>query len=67
MIFPDFDKAVSVPDDDARLCGAGPGMTKCTDRVLYVRESDWLNFLLLYVKASHGAEIAEQIRKAVLH
>jgi len=65
--FEDANSVVSVPDNDPRLGGAGPGMCKFTDGTMYVPESYWLEFLVAYARRVGGDEVADDFRLSVTH
>lgn len=63
----DCNKCICVPDDDPRLKRAKQGETQLTNGILYVRESDWLQFLALIAKHKGGEEMRSAFLRATTH
>lgn len=46
-----------LPDGDKMFEGVPPGCSLCIDEVLYVRQSEWLNFLES-LRSAHGGQFS---------
>ena len=60
-------KYLSVPLDDPRLEGAGPGEVNVRGEVCYVREDDWLALLKKVAAISGGPAAEEEFVRSVTH